>query len=982
MNPEKINEYRDGGEGFIKWAEENVRLQIPAAHTGTRSTVYKWVTIKDLPTDKHPKTGRSWRNFWDKQKEVLREAVRMQDGEFIHRLIVLCWERGEGKCEAKGSEVLMYDGTIKKVEDVKVGDLLMGDDNTPREVLSLANGTEEMYEVIPNRGESKVVTGDHILSLKRADIKRRKRNLEYDYVDKNAGKIVDISVNDYLKQSDYFKRMHYLYRTPIDWPEQEVPIDPYFLGLWLGDGHSHVPSVTTMDQEIVDYVYQFAESFSSTTNKGLGITVKEKQDDKENKAKEYHFTDDIHPMINRLLDDLRDNDLIYNKHIPQVYLSNSRDVRLRLLAGLVDSDGCRNRNSIQFTIKDKKLSDGILFLARSLGFHAEVNMSTKTIKSSGFSGQYYRIGISGDCSIIPSIVPRKKCRPRSNFKDILVTGIKEIKPAGEREYYGFVLDGNGRYVTGDFTVTHNSLLVCLIQLWKFFCFPNQNIVLGALSKDQVRFVHYDIMRDIILNSPNLLRVIGKANIKEKNMVLRNKHGNVISSIMAISSFSGIVSNITGYTFSEFFDMSNPKFFTQLDGSTRNIPNALGTIDSTVSSKEHTLYKLYRNYLEQTDSTLFFHHRCSPEADYRDFWSPKATQTQINAYASRFPPADFDRYFRNTWELAKGKLFPPEIVDSIFYVGADEEIGNTETVKRLCDEKQKALQAMENSGSDNVDPKKSKRTKGTDQNLTYQEKINIIESRLYSTDRVYQLGQGGLPRLATVEELNKIGELFDTDWAILAGIDRSDPMARESYARTIVTFVAKGLVGSRSNKIIQTDENNVPHYLYFIIGLWNVEDASLEGIKSILNEAIDEYGGLDSLCAERWGCFDLAPWCEEKDIPFETVFPSLEKQKASFTELYVVARNGRLKSPAIQVPGYTQENIMEEEMKIFDFDPKTNWYGSPQKNDKQGIQDDSIFSLAWAVYGGRNITVDNLRKLNKGIVFGEYHSNRRNLYGVY
>ncbi len=70
------------------------------------------------------------------------------------------------------------------------------------------------------------------------------------------------------------------------------------------------------------------------------------------------------------------------------------------------------------------------------------------------------------------------------------------------------------------------------------------------------------------------------------------------------------------------------------------------------------------------------------------------------------------------------------------------------------------------------------------------------------------------------------------------------------------------------------------------------------------------------------------------------------------------------------------------MKIFDFDPKTNWYGSPQKNDKNGIQDDSIFSLGWAIYGGRNITVDDLRRLNNGMIFGEYYSNERNLYGVY
>ena len=64
------------------------------------------------------------------------------------------------------------------------------------------------------------------------------------------------------------------------------------------------------------------------------------------------------------------------------------------------------------------------------------------------------------------------------------------------------------------------------------------------------------------------------------------------------SFTGIVSNITGFTFSEMFDMKNPKFFTQLYGSIRNVVNALGVIDSTVSEKDHILYKQYLSQLEK------------------------------------------------------------------------------------------------------------------------------------------------------------------------------------------------------------------------------------------------------------------------------------------------------------------------------------------------------------------------------------------------
>ena len=176
-----------------------------------------------------------------------------------------------------------------------------------------------------------------------------------------------------------------------------------------------------------------------------------------------------------------------------------------------------------------------------------------------------------------------------------------------------------------------SLRACLIQLWKFFCFPRQQIMLGANSKDQVKFVHYDIMKDIILNSPNLVKILGKKNIQEKEIRLLDGKKRVMSIIRSISSFSGIVSNITGYTFSEIFDMKNPRFFVQLDGSIRNMPNALGVIDSTVSDKTHILYKLYQSYLDREkngDNMTYFLYRCSPEGLSEDFFNPQMTQKQL------------------------------------------------------------------------------------------------------------------------------------------------------------------------------------------------------------------------------------------------------------------------------------------------------------------------------------------------------------------
>ena len=62
-----------------------------------------------------------------------------------------------------------------------------------------------------------------------------------------------------------------------------------------------------------------------------------------------------------------------------------------------------------------------------------------------------------------------------------------------------------------------SFLACLIQLWKFFCWPRQQIMLRANSKEQTKFVHFDIMRDIIRHSPELISQVGERNIQEKEI---------------------------------------------------------------------------------------------------------------------------------------------------------------------------------------------------------------------------------------------------------------------------------------------------------------------------------------------------------------------------------------------------------------------------------------------------------------------------------
>ena len=361
---------------------------------------------------------------------------------------------GFGKCTSKNTPIMMYDGSIKMVQDIKVGEQLMGDDSTPRNVLSLARGREMMYDIIPNKGDKYTVNESHILSLKCSTNHSKKYR---------KGEIYDISVKDYLNLPNCFHgRGGPLlgYRVPIIFPKKDIIIDPYILGYWLGDGNSGNAGITSEEPEVVCYFKQYCEKInchitqnkdSITTRHSLHYSITGKQINNKRTP-------------NVLLNNLRKYNLINNKHIPHDFKCNSRENRLELFAGLIDSDGSLMGNGYDIIQKNEKLLDDIIYLARSLGFAAYKNECKKSCiyKGEKREGTYYRTFIHGKgLEEIPVKCERKKCLPRKQIKDALVTRIKVIKKE-EDDYYGFELDGNRRYVLGDFTVTHNTIMALYI----------------------------------------------------------------------------------------------------------------------------------------------------------------------------------------------------------------------------------------------------------------------------------------------------------------------------------------------------------------------------------------------------------------------------------------------------------------------------------------------------------------------------------------
>lgn len=348
--------------------------------------------------------------------------------------LIIAGKGGVGKCFAKGTKILMYDGSLKNVEDITENELVMGNDSTPRTVYGVTSGKEEMFDIIPVKGEKFTVNKSHILSLK------------------YNGKVINISVEDYLKETSNFKKNSVLYRTDIDFSNSPIKLDPYFLGLWLGDGTSNRTEITNVDSEVIKYLNEYALS--------IGYKLTEWYKD-SNRTSQWNITKNNRDSRNGhiILDELRRLNLINNKHIPKEYLVNSNEIRLKVLAGLIDSDGNYNVKSNCYEISQKniELANNILYLARSLGLAAYNKCQFKTCQTG--NGDYYnRIIISGDIDKIPVKIKRKIARKRKQIKNVLHTGF-EIKSVGQGEYYGFGVDGNHLFCLADFTVVHNTWLV-------------------------------------------------------------------------------------------------------------------------------------------------------------------------------------------------------------------------------------------------------------------------------------------------------------------------------------------------------------------------------------------------------------------------------------------------------------------------------------------------------------------------------------------
>lgn len=401
-------------------------------------------------------------------KTLSRELMKLYAGtdENFKRLCVALPPRHKLSHE---TPVLTTKGW-KKHGDLEIGDYVYGVDGKPTKIIGISDESICDRLISFSNGFKIVAHKDHLWSV----YKRGNKNLQ-------TLPTKDIEKNlSYLENGKKRYRYHLPLIKPINFEEKELPIDPYWLGYWLGDGTYNKTCISHSKED-----NQFLENIpykitSQSIHKDTGVYTT-------------YFSNQ------GLLKKLKDLNLFENKHIPNIYKYSSFEQRCRLLAGLIDSDGSVDKNGrVRFINTNKRLINDVLELCNNLGLYPYLmhypsdkineykeNNNSLQIKS---NKDVYHVGFQPRFSI-PTNLPRKKIIEKGLRRKIAITNIEKIEN-GEMGKCIEIENEDGIYLVGKGLIpTHNSkssLITLAFPMWLIFHNPNLNILIitnsGALSE--------------------------------------------------------------------------------------------------------------------------------------------------------------------------------------------------------------------------------------------------------------------------------------------------------------------------------------------------------------------------------------------------------------------------------------------------------------------------------------------------------------------
>lgn len=387
---------------------------------------------------------------------------------------------GVGKCFKKGTPVLMHNGQIKEIQNIETGDLVMGPDSKPRLVKATTSGMDNLYRVSLKKG-------DYFVCNSRHDIVGSDKKY----------KPFKIEAKDFIDMPDNISIKYKLERTGVEFKEKKLDLDPYFVGVWLGDGNKDLSTlvISNPDKEIQKYLKKYSEDMGCGFVVRDGLTVSLRAYKKGEPMRKHSFKNKLKKFV-----------VDGEKRIDDRYLINSRENRLQLLAGILDTDGHLVNKTFEVVSQYRKLAEQIVFLSKSLGFQA--TLKDKTVKGK----IYYRVFISGETSLIPTKIKRKRAEKRKQIKSVLREQFK-VTLEGRGRYYGIEVDGDHLFLLGNFVIVHNTSAAATFPNPHFFDFEESS---HSLDVSRTRPTSWDeIYKDLmdIRDSQNPVDPIRKQTIQ-------------------------------------------------------------------------------------------------------------------------------------------------------------------------------------------------------------------------------------------------------------------------------------------------------------------------------------------------------------------------------------------------------------------------------------------------------------------------------------
>lgn len=380
----------------------------------------------------------------------------------VHDSWLLLDSPGMGKALTLDTNVLTPEG-YKKIKDIHPGNIIFDKDGSPVKVLNEYNhNLLNMYEITFSSGYKIKCCEDHLWEIiydRPKWDKKLKKHIKQTLTETHDTKwlLSNNRLGNSLYKS-YFCRIPFC--KPVKFASKEHYLDPYIVGYLIGDGCLHTElSFTTVDNFVADKIKKLLPQGYTIKNKKNSDLVYLIIKDDTNKQK----FNEIYQEIKRL----KLNTTAYFKHIPEEYLFDSVENRIKLLQGLMDSDGyisSRDKSSASsFGTSSENLSNDFEFLINSLGGY----VSKKEYYPSYFNKKYnklivskykhYTLGIHLDNQEILCSLPRKKERLKNRHFHIRHK-IKDIQFIGKFPGKCLTVDGPSHtYLIDKCIVTHNTL---------------------------------------------------------------------------------------------------------------------------------------------------------------------------------------------------------------------------------------------------------------------------------------------------------------------------------------------------------------------------------------------------------------------------------------------------------------------------------------------------------------------------------------------